>query len=125
MANTIGEWRCGVSFNPSGNTTVDDIKRGCASLIDFVDVTEADGCYYFPQDEVNRLVDMIGKIVPQTVEDDMLSEEVSRCVRISVKHIKLAEAAFGALQREAAVEHLETAQMYGVKAATKRPMAEA
>ena len=125
MANTIGEWRCGVSFNPSGEPTVDVIKRGFASLIDFVDVSEADQCYYFPQTEVETLVNTIGKIFPQDVRDDMLSEEVSRCVRISIKHLKTAEAAFGALQREAAVEHLETAQMYGVKAATKRPQNQA
>lgn len=33
---TEGEWRVGVSFNPSGNKDVDEIKYDVAVLIDFL-----------------------------------------------------------------------------------------
>lgn len=33
---TEGEYRVGVSFNPSNNATVDDIKRKVANLIDML-----------------------------------------------------------------------------------------
>lgn len=34
---TIGEYRVGITFNPSGNAVVDQIKQQAASLIDFID----------------------------------------------------------------------------------------
>ncbi len=34
---TIGEHAVGVSFNPSGNAQVDDVKRRCAELIDLLE----------------------------------------------------------------------------------------
>ena len=34
---TKGEYRVGVSFNPSGNDAVDKIKRRAADLIDWID----------------------------------------------------------------------------------------
>lgn len=33
---TIGEWKVGISFNPSRNTNVDRIKTGASQLIDLV-----------------------------------------------------------------------------------------
>lgn len=36
-AATKGEYRVGVSFNPSANTKVDQIKRMAADLIDYID----------------------------------------------------------------------------------------
>ena len=33
---TIGEYRVGVSFNPSGNPLIDEIKRKAADLIDMI-----------------------------------------------------------------------------------------
>jgi hypothetical protein len=37
MAATEGEHRVGISFNPSGNPLVDDIKRRAADLIDLLE----------------------------------------------------------------------------------------
>lgn len=40
MADNIqskGAYRVGISFNPSGNATVDQIKRMAADLIDFIE----------------------------------------------------------------------------------------
>jgi hypothetical protein len=34
---TKGEYRVGITFNPSGNTVVNAIKRDAADLIDLVD----------------------------------------------------------------------------------------
>jgi len=34
---TLGEYRVGVSFNPSGSGTVENIKRKAADLIDEID----------------------------------------------------------------------------------------
>lgn len=34
---TKGEYRVGLSFNPSGNNVVDDIKSRAADLIDMID----------------------------------------------------------------------------------------
>lgn len=36
MAKTLGEYRVGTSFNPSGNGQVDRIKRAAAELIDLI-----------------------------------------------------------------------------------------
>lgn len=33
---TLGEYRVGISFNPSNNKSVEDIKARAASLIDYV-----------------------------------------------------------------------------------------
>jgi len=33
---TEGEHRVGINFNPSSNSAVDEIKRGAATLIDFL-----------------------------------------------------------------------------------------
>jgi len=43
MADSIqskGAYRVGISFNPSGNATVDQIKRMAADLIDFIEEIE-------------------------------------------------------------------------------------
>ncbi len=50
MAHTLGEYRVGIDFNPSGDDTVSKIKTAAAVLIDFIDNIEdrADG-------EVKRL----------------------------------------------------------------------
>lgn len=37
-----GEYRVGLSFNPSGDDTVSDIKRRAASLIDLIDTIPSD-----------------------------------------------------------------------------------
>lgn len=37
---TIGEHAVGVSFNPSGNAQVDDVKRRCADLIDLLEAVK-------------------------------------------------------------------------------------
>jgi hypothetical protein len=34
---TLGEYRVGISFNPSKNPAVDEIKRAAADLIDLID----------------------------------------------------------------------------------------
>jgi hypothetical protein len=51
MSQTLGEYRTGIDFNPSGDETVNKIKRAAADLIDLLD-TMAN-----PADnpEVNRL----------------------------------------------------------------------
>lgn len=36
MSETLGQYRVGVSFNPSNNTVVDEIKMKAAELIDLV-----------------------------------------------------------------------------------------
>jgi hypothetical protein len=48
MPESLGEYRVGISFNPSGNAMVEDIKRASADLIDLVETIEGDG-------EVERL----------------------------------------------------------------------
>jgi hypothetical protein len=37
---TLGEYRVGITFNPSDNEMVDKIKRAAADLIDLVDTIE-------------------------------------------------------------------------------------
>ena len=39
---TLGEARVGVSFNPSGNATVDEIKARASELIDLLDALPAE-----------------------------------------------------------------------------------
>ena len=39
---TTGEYRIGISFNPSGNELVDQIKRQAADLIDLIETIPAD-----------------------------------------------------------------------------------
>lgn len=39
---TLGEYRVGISFNPSGDKSVDKIKRAAADFIDMLDVPESD-----------------------------------------------------------------------------------
>lgn len=34
---TLGEYRVGIKFNPSNNSTVDKIKRAAADLIDLIE----------------------------------------------------------------------------------------
>jgi hypothetical protein len=43
MNMTKGEYRVGVSFNPSGTSVVDEIKRKAAELIDLVETITTDG----------------------------------------------------------------------------------
>lgn len=51
MTQTLGEYRVGVSFNPSNNPAVDEIKKLAAALIDKVDSLP------FPRDgETARLI---------------------------------------------------------------------
>lgn len=60
---TKGEYRVGVSFNPSANTTVDQIKRSAATLIDLIEAIPApafseptsDEAWYKHRHEVHRL----------------------------------------------------------------------
>ena len=46
---TIGEYRVGITFNPSGDSTVNEIKTAAAALIDLVDGINA------PDQEIVRL----------------------------------------------------------------------
>ena len=57
---TKGEYRVGISFNPSGNFNVDTIKRSAAVLIDLIDALEDHG-----DGEIKRL-----KAHAQTVIED-------------------------------------------------------
>ena len=42
MAQTKGEYRVGISFNPSGDDKVSQIKRQAADLIDLIDTIPSD-----------------------------------------------------------------------------------
>ena len=42
MAQTKGEYRVGISFNPSGDDLVTQIKRQAADLIDTIDAIPSD-----------------------------------------------------------------------------------
>jgi hypothetical protein len=42
MSQTKGSYRVGISFNPSGNQVVDQIKSKAAELIDLVDAIPSD-----------------------------------------------------------------------------------
>lgn len=54
MPQTKGEYRVGISFNPSGDDTVGRIKRAAADLIDLIEAIDAHpGGQPFP--EVMRL----------------------------------------------------------------------
>lgn len=48
MPESLGEYRVGVTFNPSGDKAVSDIKRACADVIDYINLITGDG-------EVQRL----------------------------------------------------------------------
>lgn len=48
MSESLGEYRVGITFNPSNNAKVDEIKEVCAEAIDLIDAIEGDG-------EVQRL----------------------------------------------------------------------
>jgi hypothetical protein len=56
---TKGEYRVGITFNPSNNPTVDSIKRQAAELIDMIEDIEDS------QNEVKRL-----KALAQTHVED-------------------------------------------------------
>ena len=40
-AQTTGEYRVGISFNPGGSETVNQLKRAAANFIDMVEALEA------------------------------------------------------------------------------------
>lgn len=42
MAQTKGEYRVGIDFNPSGDDTVKQIKRAAADLIDLIEQIPSD-----------------------------------------------------------------------------------
>jgi len=75
---TKGEYRVGITFNPSGDGMVGQIKRGAADLIDLIEGVTTDG-------ETDQYI------------------EVSRLKALAQTDI-------------------ETAAMYAVKAATKKPV---
>ena len=64
---TIGQYRVGVSFNPSGYSEVDDIKRAAANFIDRID-----------------------KINDPVSDDPALDAERVRCARIAMEHAEAA-----------------------------------
>ena len=80
---TKGEYRVGITFNPSGDDMVDKIKRAAANLVDLIET--------IPVPDVNSL------------ESAMHSNDVARL-------------------RALAQTDIETAAMYAVKAATKKPV---
>ena len=80
---TKGEYRVGITFNPSGDDMVDKIKRAAANLVDLIET--------IPVPDVNSL------------ESAMHSNDVARL-------------------RSLAQTDIETAAMYAVKAATKKPV---
>ena len=49
MAQTKGEYRVGINFNPSADDTVDKIKRAAADLIDLID-SISHGSYEWGED---------------------------------------------------------------------------
>jgi len=51
---TKGEYRVGISFNPSGNHAVDRVKRDVADLIDYLDAWAKENSG--DNSEVHRLV---------------------------------------------------------------------
>lgn len=63
---TLGQYRVGVSFNPSGSTAVDDIKTVAAGLIDLIDQTG------------------------ELTDDPDLDAERVRCARIAMEHAEAA-----------------------------------
>lgn len=48
---TLGEYRVGITFNPSGNELVDKIKRAAADLIDLINLETEER----PDPEIGRL----------------------------------------------------------------------
>ena len=64
---TLGRYRVGVSFNPSGSSKVDDIKTVAAGLIDLI----SDAC-------------------DQSSDDLVLDAERVRCARIAMEHAEAA-----------------------------------
>jgi hypothetical protein len=83
---TLGEYRVGVSFNPSNNPLVDEIKRKAADLID--------------------LIEAIPNFEGKTFGDVQMGRGME-------KPHKVAEA------KRHAVDRIEEAAMWAVKAATK------
>lgn len=82
---TKGEYRVGITFNPSGDDLVAQIKRQAADLIDLIET-----------------------IHDQHAHEDA-SFEVARCVNERRRLKALAQT------------EIESAAMWAVKAATKRP----
>lgn len=63
---TKGEYRVGISFNPSNNPAVDDIKRASASFIDMIDnIPKPDDATDEQKGEIARL-----KALAQTHVED-------------------------------------------------------
>lgn len=55
---TLGEYRVGISFNPSGNVQVDDIKRRAADFIDYCESQRTAKAADDTGGEVNRLLSL-------------------------------------------------------------------
>lgn len=62
---TKGQYRVGITFNPSGNELVDDIKRRAAELIDLIEKIRSSGDSHDQATEVIRL-----KALAQTAIED-------------------------------------------------------
>lgn len=109
---TLGEYRVGISFNPSSNPQVDAIKRAAA---DFIDLLSTDG-------EVS------------VSDEDAHAERLRKCIdAIDVADIpergRLCAIALGCIDEAIYSDSsgdaeimIETAAMWAVKAATKGPM---
>ena len=96
---TKGEYRVGITFNPSNDDTVGKIKRAAADLIDLIE---------------GILIDLIEGIEQPRIDGDMTTE---RWVNVST-HLKEVKRL-----QELAQTAIEDGAMWAVKAATKGPKA--
>ena len=71
---TRGEFLVGVTFNPSNNKTVDEIKRKAADLIDLIADVQEDRIHTWPTEAINPATH-------QTQADEVLfcTEKAMRC----------------------------------------------
>jgi hypothetical protein len=91
MSPTLGEYRVGIDFNPSGDETVNKIKRAAADLIDLVETISVPVLYETDPSPTHA---QQARVVPDG--------EVMRLKALAMTDI-------------------ETAAMHAVKAATKKP----
>lgn len=111
---TLGEYRVGISFNPSSNVTVDLLKRAAANFIDLVSDLQAssdDSAWEEHADKFRKAIDAVD-----------LSDIPERGRLCAIAHGCLDGIESGGNDMEGVLTLIEDAAMWAVKAATKGPM---
>lgn len=97
-AQTIGQYRVGIHFNPSGADNVGMVKRMGADYIDAIIMLRDQR-----MKELDSQYEAAEGVVPAVLPDPALSEQICEVARLA----------------EAAIDAVEDAAMWAVKALTK------